>query len=100
MPSLGLPLRDLVDLAGLGMDLDLRTVRRGLSQALAFRFSQLATVSTGWLGVAARLTDIGIVEPIGSIIISILRGLARLIASMPPLVTEVACYLPSFLYGI
>jgi hypothetical protein len=28
--------------------------------ALTFRFSQLATVSTGWLSAAARLTDIGI----------------------------------------
>jgi hypothetical protein len=51
--GLGTPPRDLglVDL-DMDLDLDLRMVRRGLSLALAFRFSQLATVSTGWLGAA------------------------------------------------
>ena len=31
--------------------------RPGRSQALACRFSQLATVSIGWLSAAARLTE-------------------------------------------
>jgi hypothetical protein len=55
--GLGTPPRDLalVDL-DMDLDLDLRMVRRGLSLALAFRFSQLATVSTGWLGAAVAFS--------------------------------------------